>query len=88
MRSRFNSKWTKNKRNEAERVQLEKTILASRTALDRLKEIIEEEVELLNNQEASLNDYTDAAWSHKQAHRNGQRAFAKSILDLLSFTKD
>lgn len=88
MRSRFSTKWTKHIRNQKEREQLEATIRASRTALDRLKQIIEEEVELLNNQEASPNDFTDAAWAFKQAHRNGQRAFAKSVLDLLSFTKD
>lgn len=88
MRNRFNTKWTKHLKAEAEKEQLEKTIRASRTALDRLKQIIEEEVETLNNQEASLVDYTDASWSHKQAHRNGQRALAKSIIDLLSFTRD
>lgn len=88
MRSRFSTKWTKHLRTDAEKEQLEKTIRASRTALDRIKQIIEEEVESLNNQEASLTDYTDASWSHKQAHRNGQRAMAKSMIDLLSFTRD
>lgn len=88
MRARFNTKWTKHLRDEAERLQFEKTIKASRTALDRLAQILREELEVLNNQEASLTDYDSAAWSHKQAHRNGQRAFAKTVLDLLTFSKE
>lgn len=88
MRARFNTKWTKHIRNEAERAQFEKTIKASRTALDRLATILREELQSLDNQEASITDYDSAAWSHKQAHRNGQRAFAKTVLDLLTFSTE
>lgn len=88
MRTRFNTKWTKHLQNEAERLQFEKTVRASRTALDRLAQLLIEEVEALNNQEANISDYDSAAWSHKQAHRNGQRAFAKTVLDLLTFSKE
>lgn len=87
MRTPFNSRWTKHLRTEEERTNAKATILASRTALDRLKQLIAEEVEDLNNQEASSQDYDSPSWSHKQAHRNGQKAMAKSIIDLLTFEK-
>lgn len=86
MRQSFNSKWTKHLP-EQEKEQLKKTILASRTTLDRLKQLIVEELGSLENQENSLADYDSPAWSHKQAHRNGERAFAKKLLDLLTFEK-
>lgn len=87
MRDRFNVKWTKNLNTDKEKEQFTKTVLASRTALDRLHAIILEELKTLETQESSLSDYTDAAWSHKQAHRNGERAFARKVLDLLTFSK-
>lgn len=85
---RFNTQWYRHIRDEGEREKFEATVRASRTALDRLADIIRERVDSLNDQEASLTDFEDAAWSHKQAHRNGQRAMAKAILDLLSLTKE
>lgn len=87
MRQRFNSKWTKHIQNEQEREQFQKTVLASRTSLDRLKELIKDELNALENQEDNLTDYDSPAWSHKQAHRNGERGFAKKVLELLTFEK-
>lgn len=87
MRTSFNSKWTKHLSNDQEKEQLRKTVLASRTALDRLKQLIAEELGALDNQEGSLADYDSPAWSHKQAHRNGERGFAKKILELITFEK-
>lgn len=86
MRNRINLKWTKHVK-EADKEQFTKTVLASLPALNRLKEILEEELEQLSKQEASLSDYSDASWSHKQAHRNGERAFARKVLELLTFQK-
>lgn len=87
MRDSFNTKWTKHLQNEKDKEQLAKTIMASRTALDRLRDILTDELKSLDNQETSISDYSDAAWSHKQAHRNGERAFAKKVLELLVFSK-
>lgn len=86
VRQSFNSKWTKHLPDQ-EREQLKKTILASRTTLDRLKQLIIEELGTLENQEGNLADYDSPAWSHKQAHRNGERGFAKKILELITFEK-
>jgi hypothetical protein len=88
MRNAFSTKWTKHITAEKDRDQFRKTILASRTALDRLHDILMDELKALDNQETSITDYSDASWSHKQAHRNGERAFAKIVLDLLTFSKD
>lgn len=87
MRQRFNSKWTKHLPNEADREQLKKTILGSRTALDRLKQLLSEELDSLENQELSSTDYDSPSWAFKQAHRNGERTFAKKVFELLTFEK-
>lgn len=87
MRHRFNSKWTKHLPNESDKETLRKTILGSRIALDRLKELLSEELASLENQEASSTDYDSPSWAYKQAHRNGERAFAKKVFELLTFEK-
>jgi hypothetical protein len=87
MRSRVNMKWLKHLSSQVEKEQFTKTVLASLPALNRLRDILEEELRVLSTQEESLQDYSDAAWSHKQAHRNGERAFAKKVLELLCFQK-
>lgn len=87
MRNRINMKWLKHVKSDAEKEQFTKTVLASLPALNRLRELLEDELEQLSKQETSLSDYTDASWGYKQAHRNGERAFAKKVLELLSFQK-
>lgn len=86
-RSRFSSRWVKHLTSEAEREQLIKTVLASQTALQRLKELLLEDLQALEAQESSLDDFESAAWSHKQAFRNGSKAALKKALDLLVFSK-
>lgn len=49
---------------------------------DRLIYIVEQELEEMNRATTTA-DYTDAAWSHKQAHRNGKRDALTGILKLL-----
>lgn len=52
--------------------------------LKRLRDIIDEELQFLARQEATLDDYQDASWSHKQAHRNGQVASLNKIRTLIT----
>lgn len=61
------------------------TIRNSRTALDRLKEIITDELRSLDNSEMSEDQFEDPNWPFKQSYRNGQRSKIKSLLNLLDF---
>lgn len=63
----------------------EATIRGSTTALGRLQTLLQERNQTLMDVEASEKNYSDASWSHKQAHRNGRRQELKFITDLLSF---
>lgn len=86
-RKSFSTRWTKHLSSPSEQEQLTKTILASQVALDRLAQLIEEDLKSLDQGEMSIKDFEDPAWSHKQAFRNGSRAYARSLLNLLSFQK-
>ena len=60
-------------------------VLNSRTALDRLREIITDELRSLDNSETNDNQFEDPNWAFKQSYRNGQRSKLKSLLNLLEF---
>lgn len=51
--------------------------------LNRLTQIIEQNLKNLENSESSLADYDNPSWSHKQAHRNGVRQGYLDVLKLL-----
>jgi aspartyl aminopeptidase len=52
--------------------------------VERLKEILERELELLSSQETSLTSYDKAAWAYRQAHLNGKREALKMVIDLIT----
>lgn len=70
---------------EEEKESFKRDIRASRSVLERLKQIIEEDEEALDKSELDQRSYSIPNWSHLQAHRNGNRqvyAVIKKLLDL------
>ncbi len=57
----------------------------STVALDRLRTILQEDLESLDRAETSDKQFEDPNWSHKQAFCNGQRSKLRSLLTLLTF---
>jgi predicted alpha/beta superfamily hydrolase len=65
-----------------------KVVLLNNTnnlVLIQLKAIVQRTIKNIEAEERT-EDYHDAAWAFKQAHKNGARQQLKFIEDLLSFT--
>ena len=80
--------WTNHIREEDERTRFEQSVRSSSLVLSRLLQIIEQRENELDRQEAKLSDYDTPAWSHKQAHRNGERSSLKKLSGLLNFIRN
>lgn len=79
--------WTKHLRDSQSKTDFENTVKASRTALERLLQIISEKEGVVLRTETNLSDFDQPNWANKQAFRNGQRAALKEIKELLEFIK-
>lgn len=62
---------------------LEKLIRNSTIVLSRLKQMVEED--LVEMEKVPVSDYEHPSWSHKQAHENGKREYARQLLSLFAF---
>ena len=78
----INTKWTR-KVDPDKRENLEKLIRNTTIVLSRLKEVVEED--LVEMERVPLADYETPSWSHKCAHENGKKEYARQMLTLLSF---
>jgi hypothetical protein len=56
----------------------------STTVIDRLKEIVDQEIKSIDRTENSSSSYETPGWSHKQAFLNGKRAALEDIKQLLT----
>lgn len=65
----------------------EQAIRNSTVAMSRLYELVDEWEKEIDSAEAKIDDYDNPSWSHKQAHRNGDRSRLRKLRDLLSFLK-
>lgn len=79
--------WTKHLKTEQERKDFNDVLGNSSLVLNRLRDILMEEIEVLDRQEGTIDDFKDPAWTHKQAFRNGDRARLRKILDLLNLKR-
>jgi hypothetical protein len=80
----LNLVWTKNLPSTKKK-EFEATLRNSTFVLSRLRDILDEEMEVLDRQETTISDFDHPNWSHKQAYRNGERARIRKMRDLLSF---
>jgi hypothetical protein len=72
--------WTKHLKDPAEKALFEQQVIAAKTVLERLAEIIQfrrEHIEFSS-------DFETPAWSEKHAHNLGRAHSYKEILDLLT----
>lgn len=78
--------WFKNCKTEEERDTLKRGLLAN-AYFQLLKELLEDELRDLDRKEVSP-DYSQASWSHLQAHRNGYRQHLMQTTQLLTFEQE
>lgn len=79
------SKWTQHLTNPEEKQRFEQSILGARHVLERLGQIVDEELSNLDQKECNVKVFEQPNWEYRQAHMLGYRAFArvmKTILDL------
>lgn len=79
--------WTKHLKDPDRKAGFEKTLRNNTLIMDRLYDILTEWERLVLASETNPADYDAASWSHKQAHRNGNREIIKKLKDLVGFTK-
>lgn len=75
--------WTRHLKDDDEIAAFSKQIRNSVNVLDRLTEIIKEDLEQLETIENGLKNYDSPNWDNKQAHINGSRSYARKLLKLL-----
>lgn len=76
--------WTKNLKTEEEKKRFESSLQGSKIVLDRLSQMLSEEESEVNRSEMSVDVYDSGSWSHKQAHKNGQRSMIRKIQQLIN----
>lgn len=83
--TRLSLSWTKNIQDDDKRKDFELVLRNSTMILGRLKAILQEELQALEQKEETYKDFDDSNWSHKQAFRNGDRHRINKTLNLLEF---
>jgi hypothetical protein len=77
--------WTKHLKSDEHKQTFEQTLRASTTIVQRLREILEDDERSLDAASATIKDFEDPSWSHKQAFRLGEKARIRKLKELLDF---
>ncbi|SRR5258706_3175255 len=80
--------WTKNCTSVEEKTKLEASILGSKIALNRVKELMKEDEDALNNREIGSKAYDLPNWEYRQADANGYRRCLKEYQKLLTLDQE
>jgi hypothetical protein len=87
LRAKLSTEWTKHLKDEKAREDFAKLLLNSTISLGRLREILEERLEALQNAKLKTDHYDVANWAYMQADSIGAERTLKKIIELLEFTK-
>ena len=83
-RKRPSSIWTQHL-NPKEQESFEETLYNSRFILSRLRDILKEDMQVLNRAEITTTDFDNPNWTYRQAARLGEKARLSKVLQLLEF---
>jgi hypothetical protein len=78
--------WTQHLKEE-DKERFKQSILASKSVLDRLKVLIENEENAIDQTERDPKAYDNPSWAHKQAFKNGMRAGLSTIKQFVDLDK-
>lgn len=76
-------KWYSNIRSEDEKERFVRSILGSKSVLDRLVQILDEEEQKIERSELDISTYEHPNWAAKQAHKNGYRSCLSMLRKLI-----
>jgi hypothetical protein len=82
------SAWTKNCKSEEDKASLESSILGSKIALNRLRDLMKEDEDGINNREVSSKTYDLPNWEYRQADVNGYRRCLREYQKLLNLDQE
>jgi len=77
--------WTQHLKDPEEKAKWEKEIHSAKRVLDHIKYMVDKKEKFLDRQELNIEVYNMPNWSHRQAHKNGQRSsldWLKTLVDL------
>ncbi len=78
------SVWTKHIRDDALQAErFQQGLRSAKPILERLRDIMQEEINRLDRSETNPATYDTASWSHLQAHKNGFRQYHQLLEKLL-----
>lgn len=81
------TKWTTHCKNEHEKATFEADLRRARSVLDRLKDILEQELEVAEKQEIGIEGFSSPSWPYLQAYILGCKANAKDLIKLIDLDK-
>ena len=80
--------WTKNCATQEDKQKLEASILGSKIALNRLKDLMKEDEDALNSKEVGSKAYDLPNWEYRQADANGYRRCLREYMKLLNLDQE
>ncbi len=69
------SVWTRHLKDPKDIEQFKLSVLSAKPVLERIQEIMKEEVAALDRSETNPENYNNPSWAYLQAHKNGYRQF-------------
>lgn len=76
--------WTQHLDSEEDKERFRKTVLSSKTALDRLDDILDIRMSEINTMETGAEIYSKPGWDALLAHYNGEKSALKSIKRIIN----
>lgn len=77
------SAWTKHLKDQRDVERFQQALRSAKPTLERLYEIMTEEINKLDRSETNPASYDTPSWSHKQAHKNGFRQYHQLLEKLI-----
>ena len=76
------TRWTQHLHDTEEKERFKQEVLSAKRVLDRLNEMVTEDLEALDRSEQDQRIYDLPNWDYRQAHKNGTRQYATAMQKL------
>jgi hypothetical protein len=78
------SRWTQHLNTEEEKERFRNEIHSARRVLERLKDMVDEDLSMMDKSEQDQRIYDLPNWDYRQAHKNGGRQYATQMYNLVN----
>lgn len=80
--------WTQHLDTEEDKERFRKIVRSSKTTLDRLKEILDEKLKVLNSIETGVDIYTKPGWEALLVHYNSEKGIINWVKELINLDQE